>query len=203
MIKVISSDFKDNCGAFLKTSSSFKKGATFGTNAEYVVIQDKKILGITFPNTNFSSKNVKLDEKCFKGLKAKGLIFKKVDAGIWCFKKEFKSSTTIQKVYHGISVNFRLSLKFKLIDTQKAYKLVTGAFKDLWVSQNSFRDFFNFIAEDVVSALCKVIADKGGSRISDSNFNTFASVMNKKYQEHGYEVIVGDIIKEALNEIYK
>ena len=201
MIKEISSSFSGSNVIELRTASDFKLGATFKNNADYIVIQNKKVLGFTEINGKNTVSNAKLDAKCFPGLVSKGFLFKKVNAGIWCLKKEFQFAFTVNKKYNGIDINKKLNVKFTLNDTMKAWNYMQSVTNDLWLSSKRFEIMLPQLADVYFDAVTKVIVNKGGKAFGANHLSLVAKNIKNDLYETGYSVDVEDLIGKVLSEM--
>ena len=213
MAQIISKDLNDGNALFLLSSSNFKKDSTFDPNCEYVVMQNKKILGITGSGTNLTAKNAVLNDTCFPGLQYSGFLSKKVDAGIWCLQKEFSLPGTIKfdgkypfSGKHQTKITAAFEVKFKLVDTQKAFDYLRSQTNDLWYPVSTFKKKFIEYSEVIFYVWTDVLLKKNGnlpaqirmnllskefSKSEDLRyFDDFKKWMQDEYGKYGYEVEV-------------
>ena len=201
MIKEISSNFSGGNIIELRTASDFKLGATFKNNADYIVIQNKKVLGFTEKNGNLTTSNAKLDASCFPGLVSKGFLFKKVNAGIWCLKKEFQFAFTVNKKYNGIDVYKKLNVKVTLNDTMRAWNYMQSVTNDLWFSSKRFENMVPQLADIYLDAVTKVIVNKGGKAFGANHLSLVSKNIKNDLYETGYSVDVEDLVGKVLSEM--
>ena len=203
----VSADFGSRL-VITKISDEFKKGAKFDPNAEYLVMQNNEVLGVTNPLGNhlFTSKNTLLDEKSFPGIKFSGLLTKKANLDIWCFKKEFNTYFRSLETYHGIKSNLYVCIKFKLVDSNKAKALATNVSKYTNITLSDFDNLIKPIATDTVEAICKIVSNKGGKYFPAKYPSAFDDVIKRYFKNSGYELVIEDMnanLDSVLDSIFK
>lgn len=213
MADVIAKKNKDDGMAItLITSSEYKKNSTFDPSAEYIVMQNKKILGCTKTGSSVDTATAKLNDKYFPGLEYSGFLKGKVNAGFWCLQKQIPLGTIkCEKklpadVAEQTAVRASFSITLNLVDPIKAMKTLIEGTTNLNYSVNSLKAMFSDYIDLVISAYLKKRTEKAGVVLprlqlnmvsfgsmpyQKSAFETISSVLNKMFTEDiGYSAKV-------------
>jgi len=201
MANVIAKTNANDGMAITLLTATFKKNSTFDPSAEYVVMQDKKVLGL-------AKQGAELNDRCFPGLKYSGFLSGKVEAGIWCVQKVVPlGKVRVENKYPFTSeekteVIASFSATLKVIDPMLVLKSLIEGTTNLNYSVSALKNLLLEHADVVFSALVRKFNEKSGkvhdslkfhylipeSSTQASLFKTFSSVMNTQFNKLGYSL---------------